>query len=212
MLRRASALLTLLLVLATAGSARAADPPYILVDVSSGQVLAERQLGELWYPASLAKLMTVYLLLDALADNRLEADSPVVVTENALSVQPSRMGFPAGTIVTVDNALKMLIIKSANDIAIAIAEMMSVTEAAFVSEMNATAARLGMIGTRFINPHGLPGLGQYTTARDMTLLARTIWLSFPQYHDIFGISELRYGSTIMPTGNSLLEFIPARLA
>jgi D-alanyl-D-alanine carboxypeptidase len=207
MLRRAGAFL-LLIVFVAAAPARAAEPPYVLVDAASGQVLAERQSGELWYPASLAKLMTIYLLFEALAEGRLAADSPVAISEHALDVQPSRMGFPAGTIVTVDNALKMLIVKSANDIAVAVAEMMSVTEAAFVAQMNAAAARIGMISTRFTNPHGLPGPGQYSTARDLALLARTIWLGFPQYRDYFGIAEIRYGTTVMPAGNSLLEFYP----
>jgi D-alanyl-D-alanine carboxypeptidase len=202
------AFIALLLVVVAATAARAADPPYILVDVNSGEVLAERQSGELWYPASLAKLMTVYLLFEALAENRLQLDLPVIVSERALRVQPSRMDFPAGTVVTVDNALKMLIVKSANDIAIAVAEMMAGSEAGFVAEMNRAAVRLGMTATRFVNPHGLPGTGQYTTARDMSLLARTIWLAFPQYRHLFGIAEIRYGSTVMPTGNSLLEFYP----
>ncbi len=208
MLRCAGAILTLLIVIVAAAPARAADPPYILVDIASGDVLAERQSGELWYPASLAKLMTIYLLFDALAEGRLQTDSPIAISGHALDVQPSRMGFPAGTVVTVDNALKMLIVKSANDIAVAVAEMMSVTEGAFVAEMNAAAARIGMTSTRFTNPHGLPGPGQYSTARDLALLARAIWLGFPQYRDLFGIAEIRYGMTVMPAGNSLLEFYP----
>ena len=191
-----------------AGAAKAADTPFILVDLDSGEVLAERLSGELWFPASLTKLMTVYLLFDALADDRLELNSPIIVTENATNVQPSRMGFPAGTIVTVENALKMLIVKSANDIAIAVAELMSTSEAEFIAEMNRTASALGMIGTRFANPHGLPGTGQYSTARDMALLARTIWVGFPEYRHFFAIAEIRYGTAIMPTGNSLIEFYP----
>ena len=206
MFRRALALL--ILVVVSAGVARAADPPYILVDLDTGAVLYERQSGELWYPASLTKLMTIYLVLQAVAEDRLELDSPVVMSENATNAAPSKMGFPAGTVITVENALKILIVKSANDVAIAIAEMMSVTEAAFVAEMNRAAARLGMTGTRFINPHGLPGSGQYSTARDMALLGRAIWVNFPAFHDWFAIPEIRYGASIMPAANSLLEFYP----
>jgi D-alanyl-D-alanine carboxypeptidase len=208
MQRCARALLVFLVAIGVAGTARAADPPYILVNMTSGEVLAERQSGEYWYPASLAKLMTVYLVLEALSQDRIQLDSPIVISAHSLDVQPSRMGFPVGTVITVDNALKMLVVKSANDIAVAVAEMMSVSDTAFVAEMNATAARLGMTGTHFINPNGLPGSGQHTTARDMALLARTIWLNFPAYHSLFGIAEIRYSSTIMPTGNSLLEFYP----
>ena len=207
MIRQAMALL-IVVVLASAGSARAAEPPYILVDINSGQVLAERRSGELWYPASLAKLMTIYLLFQALAEDRLELDSPIIISETALRAPPSKMGFPAGTIITVENALKILIVKSANDVAIAVAEMMSGTERSFIAEMNRAGTRLGMIGTRFANPHGLPDDGQYTTARDMALLARMIWLGFPEYRDLFAIAEIRFGRTIMPAANSLLEFYP----
>ncbi|MHA1560304.1 MAG: D-alanyl-D-alanine carboxypeptidase family protein, partial [Alphaproteobacteria bacterium] len=207
MLRRKIAIL-IAVILAVAGSARAVEPPYILVDLNSGAVLAERQSGELWYPASLTKLMTLYLVFEALAEDRLELDSPVVISQNATTAQPSRMGFPAGTIITVENALKILIVKSANDVAVAVAEMMSVSESSFVSDMNRSANDLGMTGTLFINPHGLPGAGQYSTARDIALLARTIWIGFPQFRDLFAIPEIRYGAAIMPAGNSLLEFYP----
>jgi D-alanyl-D-alanine carboxypeptidase len=199
---------TILLVVVSTTAARAADPPYILVDMNTGQVLAERQSGELWYAASLTKLMTIYLVFQALADGRLQLASPITFSEHATEVQPARMGFPAGTVITVDNALKMLIVKSANDVALAVAETMGGSEAAFVDEMNDTAIRLGLTGTRFINPHGLPGTGQHSTARDLALLARTIWLGFPQFHDLFAIPEIQYGNTIMPAGNSLLEFYP----
>jgi len=207
LLKRKIAIL-IVTILAAAGSARAVEPPYILVDLDSGAVLAERQSGELWYPASLTKLMTVYLVFEALAEGRLELNSPVVISENATAAQPSRMGFPSGTIITVENALKILIVKSANDVAVAVAEMMGASESGFVADMNQTAIDLGMTGTRFINPHGLPGGGQYSNARDMALLARTIWTRFPQFRDLFAIPEIRFGSTIMPAGNSLLEFYP----
>ena len=207
MLRRTITLL-IVVVLASTGAAGAIDPPYILVDLESGTVLAERQSGELWYPASLTKLMTVYLVFASLSENRLELQSSVVISENATTAQPSRMGFSAGTIITVENALKILIVKSANDVAIAVAEMMSVNVAGFVAEMNRAASNLGMTGTRFINPHGLPGTGQYSTARDIALLARTIWIEFPQFRGLFVIPEIRFGAAIMAAGNSLLEFYP----
>ncbi len=201
-------LATLLLVIISTSAARAADSPYILVDMDSGQVLAANQSGEFWYAASLTKLMTVYLVFEALAEGRLQLDLPVTISAHATDVPPARMGFAAGTVVTVENALKMLIVKSANDVAVAVAEMMGGSEAAFVAEMNATALRLGLTGTRYVNPHGLPGTGQHSTARDLALLARTIWLTFPQYRSLFSIPEIQYGNVIMPAGNSLLEFYP----
>lgn len=204
MLARVIALSIGLLLSVTA--ANALDPPYVLVDMETGQVLGQRDSGELWYPASLTKLMTVYLLFEAIDEGRLQLDSPVPITANSLTVSPSRMNLPAGSVITVENALKILIVKSANDVAISVAEMMEGSEQAFIAEMNRKAAELGMIATRFVNPHGLPGSGQYTTARDMALLARTIWLRFPQFRDLFAIAEIRYGTQIMPTGNSLIEF------
>ncbi|MCW5696255.1 MAG: D-alanyl-D-alanine carboxypeptidase [Bauldia sp.] len=189
-------------------SARAQDAPFILVDADTGAVLAENRSGELWYPASLTKLMTVYLVFEALEDERLQLDSPVTVSARALAEPPSKMGFPAGTVITVDNALKMLIVKSANDIAVAVAEMMAGSESAFIMQMNAAAQRLGLTGTNFINPHGLPGSGQSTTARDMAVLARTIWNDFPQYRELFAIGAISYGATLMPSANTLLEFYP----
>lgn len=206
--RRALAPILAIVMLVGLAEAAAAEEPYILVDMQTGIVLAERDSGELWYPASLTKLMTVYLVFEALAEDRLELDSPVRISAAALTAPPSKMGFPEGSEITVENALKILIVKSANDVAIAVAEMMAGTERAFVAEMNETARRLGLTGTRFVNPHGLPGEGQHSTARDMALLARTIWLRFPGFRDLFAIPEIRYGSSVMPAANSLLEFYP----
>lgn len=189
-----------------AATAAFADPPYILVDLDTGEVLGERQSGDLWYPASLTKLMTVYLTFQGIRAGRIEMDSPVVVSERAANVQPAEMGLPAGTVVTVDNALKMVVVKSANDIANALAEAIGGSIESFVNMMNAEAARLGLVGTRFINPHGLPGPGQSTTARDMAMLAYMIWHQFPEYRSYFGIQAIRHGSTVMPTGNVLLGY------
>lgn len=199
-----SAILLLAAIASTV--AVALEPPYVVVDADDGAVLGQRDSGELWYPASLTKLMTVYIVFNALREGRLALDSPVVVSERANTAQPSRMGFPAGTVITIDTALKILIVKSANDIAIAVAETIGGSEASFVAEMNRQAARLGLTGTRFVNPHGLPAQGQSTTARDMALLALTIWNQFPEYRPYFGIPSIRLGQTIMPAGNSLLEY------
>jgi D-alanyl-D-alanine carboxypeptidase len=201
-----AAALTILVLLAA--PARAFDPPYILVDMDTGDVLAQRGSGELWYPASLTKLMTVYILFQALKDGRLGLDSPITMTAAGTAEPPARMGFAEGTVVTVDNALKMLLVKSANDVAVAVAENIAGSIPAFVSEMNRQAAMLGLSGTRFVNPNGLPHPGQSTTARDMAMLAFALWQQFPEYRGYFGIHAIQYHDTIMPTPNALLDYYP----
>ena len=134
--------------------------------------------------------------------------SPVKITQNALNEPPSKMGFKVGTILTVDNAIKMLLVKSANDIAVAMGEAISGKEEDFVVRMNEEARRLGMSGTHFVNPNGLPAEGQVTTARDLGILARAIWMEFPQHHDLFRIAAIRHGKTIMRNYNGLLERYP----
>lgn len=196
----------LAIVLLLAAPARAFDPPYLILDADTGDVLAQRASGELWYPASLTKLMTVYLLFQALEDGRLGLDSPITITAAATAEPPARMGFSEGTVITVDNAIKMLMVKSANDVAVSVAENLAGSVPAFVSEMNRQAALLGLSGTRFVNPHGLPDAGQSTTARDMAMLGFALWQQFPQYRSYFGISAIRYRETVMPTPNALIDF------
>jgi D-alanyl-D-alanine carboxypeptidase len=196
----------LAIVLLLAAPARAFEPPYLILDADTGDVLAQRGSGELWYPASLTKLMTVYLMFQALEDGRLGLDSPITMTAAATAEPPARMGFSAGTVITVDDAIKMLMVKSANDVAVAVAENIAGSVPAFVSEMNRQAALLGLTGTRFANPHGLPDPGQSTTARDMALLGFALWQRFPQYRSYFRISAIRYRETVMPTPNALLDY------
>lgn len=198
-------LLALIVVLA-AGPVRAADgPSYILVDVRSGAVLDSRVSDHRWQPASLTKLMTAYLTFKALKEGRLTPTSPVKISANALAQAPAKMGFKVGTIVNVDNALKMLLVKSANDIAMALAETIGGSEAGFVAMMNAEAQRLGMVSTHYDNPNGLPDDGQITTARDMAVLGRALWLNFPQQRELFRIPAIRAGKRVLRSENVLLE-------
>lgn len=198
-------LLALIVVLA-AVPARAAQPSsYILVDVGNGTVLDARDANHRWQPASLTKLMTAYLTFKALQDGRLTPTSPVRISAKAARQAPAKMGYKPGTIVNVDNALKMLLVKSANDIAMALAETVGGSEAGFVAMMNAEAHRLGMVSTHYDNPNGLPDTGQIVTARDLAVLARALWLDFPQYRGLFGIPAIRAGKRVLPSENVLLE-------
>jgi D-alanyl-D-alanine carboxypeptidase len=118
------------------------------------------------------------------------------------------MGYRAGTVLTVDNALKMMLVKSANDIAVAVGETIGGSEAGFVALMNAEARRLGMVSTQFRNPNGLPVSGQMTTARDLAVLARAILLGYPQYRAYFGFSAILAGGAVMESQNDLLARYP----
>ena len=119
--------------LLAAGEARAQAPAYILVDVGAGTVIGQRDANKLWFPASVTKLMTAYLAFEAMKTGRLKPTSPVTVSANALAEPPSKMGYKVGTVMNLDNALKMMIVKSANDIAVAIAETVGGSEARFVA-------------------------------------------------------------------------------
>ena len=195
-----------LIVVLVAGAARAADgPAYILVDVRSGAVLEARDSDRLWQPASLTKLMTAYLTFKGLKAGTLTLTSPVKISANAVAQAPAKMGFKAGTILNIDNALKMMLVKSANDIAMAMAETVGGSEAGFVAMMNAQAQRLGMVSTHYDNPNGLPDDGQTTTARDLAVLARALWLDFPERRELFSIPAIRAGKRILRSQNALLE-------
>lgn len=196
---------TLLIALCGLGSAAAVETPYLVADIDSGKVLAERNPHQLWYPASVTKLMNAYVTFKALREGRVTLKTEVVVTPLALAEPPSKMGFKVGTVIDLDNALKMMIVHSSNDIAVAVAETVGGSEERFVAMMNAEAARLGMSSTRFVNPNGLPGPGQMTTARDLAVLAQAIWKEFPEQRPLFGITAIRSGKKVMKSANSLLE-------
>jgi D-alanyl-D-alanine carboxypeptidase len=181
---------------------------YIVVDADTGMVLGQRDADKVWYPASVTKLMTAYVTFQALKTGRLKLTSPVIETENALAEPPSKMGFAVGTSMTVDNALKMMLVHSANDIAVAVSETVGGSEARFVGEMNATARSLGMSSTHYDNPNGLPSPGQLTTARDLAVLARAIQHEFPEYRDYFRIPAIKAGRRILRSQNALLERYP----
>ena len=144
--------------------------PAILFDLKTGKVLEHEDAFQRWHPASLTKLMTAYVTFRAVAAGELALDSPIKMTKHSASEPPSKMGFKAGSVMTLDNALKMMLIKSANDIAMAVGENVGGSEEAFVERMNAEALRLGMTDSHFANPNGLHSPDQYTTARDLALL------------------------------------------
>jgi D-alanyl-D-alanine carboxypeptidase len=182
--------------------------PTLVIDVDSGQVLIESQPTANWYPASLTKLMTVYVALHAVRDGRVSMDTPFLVSARAANMPASKMGFRPGTQVTLDNALKMLMVKSPNDVAITVAEGVSGSVEAFADEMNAAAARLGLRESHFVNPNGLPDTRQVSSARDMAMIGRALLKEFPEESDLFGIGALQLGAQIIRTHNGLIGHYP----
>jgi D-alanyl-D-alanine carboxypeptidase len=195
-------------VLVAGRAVPAAAGPYLLIDAASGKVIAQHDAGLPWHPASVTKLMTAYLAFRAMREGRLEPNTLLNVSELATEQAPSKMGFRPGTKVTVDNALKMLMVKSANDMAVVLGEGVSGSLPAFIAEMNRVAEQLGMNGSRFVNPNGLPEDGQITTARDMAMLARAIVHEFPEHEALFRIPAIRFGKKVMRNPNKLIDRFP----
>ena len=180
--------------------------PYIVVDAKTGRVLFANEPFKKWYPASLTKLMTAYLVFEDMKAGRLDPRAPITFSAAAANEPASKMYFAPGTRVTVDNALKMMLVHSANDAAHAVADAAIGGRPAFIDRMNAKARELGMIDTHFVNANGMnsmanPQPGQHTTARDMAVLALAIDRDFPEYHFYFTIPALQQtaASTATPT-------------
>jgi len=180
----------------------------LLVDVDSGKVIDEQNSTYPWYPASVTKLMTTYVTFKAVRDHRISLDSVFTVSPVAVAQQPSKMGFKSGTRVTVDNALKMLLVHSANDMAVVLAEGVSGSIEKFSDEMNAAASRLGMTQTSYVNPNGLPADAQITSARDLAILARALIHEFPEYDYYWHIASIRLGKRIYRNTNKLIDAYP----
>ena len=210
--------LTLALALGLAPAARAvtlmpaapsiAARNWILVDFASGQTLAESQADQKIEPASLTKLMTAYVVFNALRDGRLKLDEQVLISEHAWRAEGSRTFVQVGTRVPVDVLVKGMIVQSGNDATIALAERVGGSEPAFVQMMNSWAQRLGMRGTHFEDASGLPSPSHYSSARDLATLARAIVRDFPEYYPIYSMREYTWNNIRQENRNGLLERDP----
>ncbi|HUJ37300.1 MAG TPA: D-alanyl-D-alanine carboxypeptidase family protein [Hyphomicrobium sp.] len=205
-MRCGTALFALLLV-ATLSSRATAAGPSLLFDVESGKVLYAEDQDNQWHPASLAKLMTAYLAFEAVKSGKLALNQKIACSAAAHAEPPSKVGLPIGGELTVDKALQALIIKSANDVAVMLAEAIGGSEADFVAKMNATAQRLGMSRTKFINPNGLPADDQVTTARDLAKLSRAIVTEFPEFAHYWSMAQMRIGKNRVRSHNGLLDTV-----
>ena len=210
--------LSLLLCLAFIGNAYAVDIPpapslavkaYLLRDHNSGNIVAQQGSNERVEPASLTKLMTAYVVFEAMKNGLLKPEQTLPVSVKAWKVEGSKMFIEPNKPVTVDELLHGLIIQSGNDAAIALAEGVAVTEEAFVAMMNKDAARLGMLHTHYVNVTGLPDPQHYTTAYDLALMASALIRDFPEeYKRLYGVKEYTYNKITQPNRNRLLWLDP----
>jgi D-alanyl-D-alanine carboxypeptidase len=189
-------------------SGRASAEALLLVEADTGKVLHAENATYPWYPASVTKLMTSYTTLRAMREGRITLDSLFTVSANAAAQSPTKMGFPVGTQVTVDNAIKMLMVKSANDMAVLLAEGVSGSIENFAAEMNRNAKALGMTQTNYVNPNGLPADEQITSARDLAILTRALIREFPEYDYYWHLPGIKFGKRVVRNYNTLLGRYP----
>lgn len=194
--------------MALTGHSQARAEAQLLIEASTGKVLHAENATYPWYPASVTKLMTTYTTLRAIKDGKVSMNTLLTVSRNAVAQQPTKMGFKLGTTLTIDNALKMLMVKSANDMAVTIAEGVGGSIEGFADLMNANARRLGMTQSNFVNPNGLPAENHVTSARDLGILARALIVEFPDYDYLWHIHAIQYGNRVIRNYNSLLARYP----
>jgi D-alanyl-D-alanine carboxypeptidase (penicillin-binding protein 5/6) len=200
----------------SAAQAAPPGPPSIVArawmvgDLSSSQVLAAQKADERVEPASLTKIMTAYVVFEALRDKKLALEQPVNVSERAWRAPGSRMFIEPRRPVTADELIRGMIIQSGNDACIALAEAIAGSEDVFVQLMNRDAARLGMRGTHFMNVTGLPDAQHYTTAQDIYIMAAALIRDFPEYYaQYYSQKEFRYNNITQPNRNRLLWTDPS---
>lgn len=193
--------------IALTGAAKAAGPS-MLFDPATGDVLSHDRAGEPWYPASLTKLMTSYIVFKRLRLGLMRLDQRIPVSTIANAQPASKIGVPIGKAVPVDFALQALLVYSANDIAYVLAEAAGGTLQNFIATMNQTAKRLGMTATHYVNPNGLFEPRQVTTARDTAILAAAILKEFPEYVHYFKQASVKVGKRKLANRNSLIRRMP----
>lgn len=170
----------------------------LIIEPKSGKVIYEHNANARRYPASLTKMMTLYILFEDISKGRIRMDQRIKISKKASVAECSCLRLKSGnrlqpgSSITVDTAIKALIVQSANDVAIAVSEHISGSESAFAQRMNQTAARLGMRNTHFANAHGLPNDNQYTTAQDMVTLGVSLYNHFPKYYPLFKLQSFYY--------------------
>jgi D-alanyl-D-alanine carboxypeptidase len=183
-----------------------ADPAFaaIVVDANAGRTLYAANENEPRHPASLTKVMTLYLLFEQLDKGAMTLQTEIPVSEHAAAQEPSKLGVQPGDTISAEDAIKAIVTRSANDVAVAVAEKIGGDESSFAEMMTRKAHALGMSRTRYVNASGLPADEQITTARDLTILARATEERFPHYFKYFSTHEFDYGGEIIGNHNHLL--------
>ncbi|MFC3076910.1 D-alanyl-D-alanine carboxypeptidase [Phenylobacterium terrae] len=180
----------------------------IVVDAKTGEVLYAKRADSPRYPASITKVMTLYLVMEQLAAGKLKLDDRVVISPRAAAQSPTKLGLRPGDSISVDDAMKALATKSANDIAVALAEHIGGTESRFAALMTLRAKELGMDNTHFANASGLPDSRQLTTARDLAILSRAVMRDYPQYYKLFSTRSFEFRGQNIRSHNRLLGRVP----
>ncbi len=193
-----------IIFLATSSQAQAKYAS-IIIDADTGEVLHEVSADELNYPASLTKMMTLYLAFEALDNGQLKLDQQLSVSTHAANRAPSKLGLMPGESVAVRDLILALVTKSANDAASVVAEALGGSETVFAERMTQKARRLGMKNTVFHNASGLPDPGNRTTARDLATLARALYRDFPDHYHYFSTREFVYHGTVHANHNHLMS-------
>ena len=199
--------LALLIAVFIAPQSAQANAKYasIVVDAETGKVLRSRNANKKLYPASLTKMMTLYMTFDALSRGQLRLGDRIRISSHAAGMVPSKLNLPVGSSIKVEDAVLALVTKSANDVAAALAEELGGSEWGFANKMTAKARALGMKDTTFKNASGLPNSGQKTTARDMAILARALIYNHPQYYHYFSTGNFAYKGSNYKNHNKLLK-------
>ena len=197
-------------VLSSSAQAQIGSDRYasIIVDAQTGNILSAANMDAARFPASLTKMMTMYMLFEALRDRRVSLNQYVPISSDAASMPATKLGLVPGSLITVEQAILGLVTRSANDAAAALGEMLGGDEDRFAQMMTLRARALGMTATQFRNASGLPDELQYTTARDMAILARHLIQDFPSYYHYFSTSGFTFNGRYIPSHQHMLETYP----
>jgi D-alanyl-D-alanine carboxypeptidase len=206
MLRRAG--LGLLVGAMLSAPTAAIAGPALVFEPYNGTVFYSEDPDAAWFPASLTKMMTAYVAFQAIKKGEISPDTNITCSKHAVAQAPSKLGLPVGGQITLETALKVLIVKSANDVAVMVAEAVAGSEDGFVQRMNDTARKLGMTRTHYANANGLPNENQVTTARDLAKLARALIVDFPEHADIFAMPRVQVGNKVLRGHNGMLITFP----
>ena len=194
----------------TSASSPSSDSRYaaIVVEASTGEVLYARRADSPRYPASITKIMTLYLVFEEMAAGRLNPNEMLTVSARASSMPPTKLGLRPGDTISLDDAIRAIALRSANDMAVAVAERIGGTESRFAALMTLRAQELGMSNTSFVNASGLPNSRQVSSARDIAILSRAVMRDFPQYYGYFSQRSFNFRGQSITNHNRLLDRMP----